>query len=26
VEQPCDFGEAGFDGEPSGLRGFRRHG
>jgi hypothetical protein len=26
VEQPCDFGEAGFDGEPSWLRGFRRHG
>ena len=26
VEQPGDFGEAGFDGVPSGLRGFRRHG
>ena len=26
VEQPCDFGEAGFDGVTSGLRGFRRHG
>ena len=26
VEQPCDFGEAGFDGVPSGLCGFRRHG